>query len=304
MRLSCIWQGGHALKERTRRLHFSPSRTVSGNRARSFSATVLVVLAFACVTHAADDSKLSLTPVATMPRQELEDRTPHGPIQDNSFLVEEAYNQEDGVIQHISTFQLLTGSKDWVYTFTDEWPLRTIKHQFSLTFAGTRIGEFGGVGAGDTAINYRYQLRGSGETKVAIAPRLSLLIPSGNWHMGRGFGGTGLQSNLPMSFVFNRRLVSQQFADPQSGEHQQSRQRTGWFREGFEQLANLLRSNRNPFLYQSASWKTGFTQGLGDDVIGGVCPNELGIALHRQREWLFDSDVVFAFRDGRRWSLK
>jgi len=24
------------------------------------------------------------------------------PIQDNSFLVEEAYNQEDGIVQHIS----------------------------------------------------------------------------------------------------------------------------------------------------------------------------------------------------------
>jgi hypothetical protein len=28
-----------------------------------------------------------------------------GKIQDNSFLIEEAYNQEDGVVQHISAFQ-------------------------------------------------------------------------------------------------------------------------------------------------------------------------------------------------------
>ncbi len=28
------------------------------------------------------------------------------PIQDNSFLLEEAYNQEDGVIQHISYFRI------------------------------------------------------------------------------------------------------------------------------------------------------------------------------------------------------
>ena len=27
------------------------------------------------------------------------------PIQDNSFLIEEAYNQERGVVQHIGTFQ-------------------------------------------------------------------------------------------------------------------------------------------------------------------------------------------------------
>jgi len=135
-------------------------------------------------------------------------RTPSGPIQDNSFLVEEAYNQEDGVIQHISSFQRFAGSKDWVYTFTDEWPLRTQKHQFSMTFAAAHTAEFGGIGAGDTAINYRYQLLGSGETKLAMAPRLSLLLPSGSPAAGRGFGGTGLQTNLPISIVHNRRLVT------------------------------------------------------------------------------------------------
>jgi hypothetical protein len=41
-------------------------------------------------------------------------------IQDNSFLLEEAYNQEDGVIQHISLFQYLKKSKDWQYIFTQE----------------------------------------------------------------------------------------------------------------------------------------------------------------------------------------
>jgi hypothetical protein len=39
------------------------------------------------------------------------------PIQDNSFLIEEAYNQERGVVQHINTFQRVH-SGDWVYTFT------------------------------------------------------------------------------------------------------------------------------------------------------------------------------------------
>lgn len=30
------------------------------------------------------------------------DEKTQSPIQDNSFLIEEAYNQEDGVVQHIS----------------------------------------------------------------------------------------------------------------------------------------------------------------------------------------------------------
>ena len=37
------------------------------------------------------------------------------PIQDNSFLVEEAYNQEDGVVQHISFFQYLP-TTGWAFT--------------------------------------------------------------------------------------------------------------------------------------------------------------------------------------------
>lgn len=49
-------------------------------------------------------------------------------IQDNSFLIEEAYNQEDGVVQHIQMFQYLKKSKDWVYTFTQEWPVPKQTH--------------------------------------------------------------------------------------------------------------------------------------------------------------------------------
>ncbi len=41
-------------------------------------------------------------------------------IQDNSFLVEEAYNQNFGVVQHISSFTRFWNSKDWNYTFTQD----------------------------------------------------------------------------------------------------------------------------------------------------------------------------------------
>lgn len=132
------------------------------------------------------------------------------PIQDNSFLIEEAYNQEDGVIQHISTFEKLTNSRDWVYTQTDEWPLRTYKHQLSVTLAATHAGSFQGSGAGwgDTAFNYRYQLVGSGEKKVAVAPRLTLLFPTGDHSFGRGSGGLGLQTNLPISIQHTAHIVT------------------------------------------------------------------------------------------------
>src|SRR5580765_1491615 len=71
------------------------------------------------------------------------------PIQDNSFLVEEAYNQERGVVQHISTFSRMWNSKDWIYTFTQEWPVpRYPRHQLSYTLVAAHAGAFAGSGAG------------------------------------------------------------------------------------------------------------------------------------------------------------
>src|SRR4051812_34907067 len=102
-----------------------------------------------------------------------------GPIQDNSFLIEEAYNQEEGVVQHINTFQRSQHSKDWAYSFTQEWPVGTIKHQFSYTVPVLRSEEFR-TGVGDVALNYRYQLVGDGEAKLAIAPRLSVIVATGD----------------------------------------------------------------------------------------------------------------------------
>jgi hypothetical protein len=51
------------------------------------------------------------------------------PIQDNSFLMEEAYNQEEGVVQHINAFQWMRGG-EWLATFTQEWPVPKQAHQF------------------------------------------------------------------------------------------------------------------------------------------------------------------------------
>lgn len=132
------------------------------------------------------------------------------PIQDNSFLVEEAYNQEDGVVQHIQTFTRDWQSRSWVYTFTQELPVRGQKNQFSYTLAATHNGDYAGSGAGigDVAFNYRYQLVGSGETRLAISPRFTFIAPTGASRYGRGSGGMGIQAQLPFSFEISRHLVS------------------------------------------------------------------------------------------------
>ena len=132
------------------------------------------------------------------------------PIQDNSFLIEEAYNQERGVVQHISVFSHLWKSEDWAYKFTQEWPFPgPARHQLSYDIEILKSGEFSGsgMGLGDLSLNYRYQLLGDGTARVAFAPRLSLLLPTGRTKLGRGFGSTAVQANLPLSVVLGERWV-------------------------------------------------------------------------------------------------
>jgi hypothetical protein len=129
------------------------------------------------------------------------------PIQDNSFLHEEAYNQEPGVMQHISVFTHFWESESWAYGFTQEWPLGGMRHQGSFTLAVVRPGSFVDPGFGDLLLNYRLQALGGGDARWSFSPRLSLLIPTGDSKSGRGLGGAGVQVNLPLSVVVHDNLV-------------------------------------------------------------------------------------------------
>ncbi len=131
-----------------------------------------------------------------------------GPIEDNSFLIEEAYNQEAGVVQHISAFALQRATRAWAYAFTQEWPLFSQRHQLSYTLPIVSAGRGTGSGVGDIALHYRYQLADGTRSGVLVAPRLSLLVPSGDERRARGAGGAGVQVNLPVSVEHSARLVT------------------------------------------------------------------------------------------------
>ncbi len=150
-------------------------------------------------------------PGAGLRAQSIQSPAAEPTIQDNSFLIEEAYNQEAGVVQHISMFTRLWDSRDWAYSFTQEWPLPgRPRHQLSYTAVVTSAGAFPGSGAGfgDSLFNYRYQVLGDGESRVAFAPRATLIAPTGASRFGRGYGGFGFQANLPLSVVMNKRIVT------------------------------------------------------------------------------------------------
>ena len=117
-------------------------------------------------------------------------------IADNSFLVEEAFNQEPGVFQHIFNLRADDGG-GWEATFTQEWPVFSQSHQFSYTLPYAAA--HGESGVGDVLINYRWQALMERAGLPAFSPRISVILPSGSAPEGLGNGGAGWQVNLPFS---------------------------------------------------------------------------------------------------------
>jgi len=132
-------------------------------------------------------------------------------IMDDSFLVEEAYNQDAGVVQHILTaahsVERVSGPDDraWDMAFTQEWPLFSQAHQVSYTipFGAVDSGGQSESGFGDVMLNYRYQALFDEDTLTAFAPRFSLILPTGDEDDGFGDGTLGYQVNLPFSTALN-----------------------------------------------------------------------------------------------------
>jgi hypothetical protein len=144
---------------------------------------------------------MSLFPLQCMAAEEAKK------IQDNSFLLEEAYNQEAGVVQHIQSFMYLKKAKDWIYTFTQEWPVPKETHQLSYTIPVVHItGAANSSGIGDIALNYRYQA--VLKDHIAVAPRFSVILPTGDYKKGQGTDSIGLQTNLAMSVELSDKFVT------------------------------------------------------------------------------------------------
>lgn len=135
-------------------------------------------------------------PVSTVtPSEDLFDEA----IEDNSFFIEEAFNQESGVVQHISNGAYFRSpQRSFLYSFTEEWPASSMTHQLSYSIPYEFIGEGSGIGIGDILLNYRLQVWDKTHW-AAFAPRLSVIVPTGNVDKGLGYGVYGFQINLPFS---------------------------------------------------------------------------------------------------------
>ena len=134
-------------------------------------------------------------------------------LRDNSFLIEEAYNQEAGVVQHILTWRQevnhLPGGtdRDWQLAFTQEWPLGSERHQASYTLPYARLdaGEGAVSGFGDVVLSYRVRMVEESSSRPTITFRAGVVLPSGSSRRGLGEGAVGYELNLPVSKALSDR---------------------------------------------------------------------------------------------------
>lgn len=135
-------------------------------------------------------------------------------LQSNGLLIEEAYHQETGEVQH--TFSATRERSGlWTSAFSQEWPLWSEKHQLSVTMPmqlAANVLDGGGKGSakgiGDIEIGYSYFLLGNNDTRVTVSPAVSLILPTGNVGNGLGRGATGLELKVPVSVMLSERFVT------------------------------------------------------------------------------------------------
>jgi hypothetical protein len=130
---------------------------------------------------------------------------------DNSFLVEEAYNQDRGEVQHTlnAVYSNDLKRRGWSFNFEQEWWLFTEDHQvaFSVPFSHLREEGERQRGVGDIQIEYRYQLTEEGPNIPAVAPGFSLILPTGNRDKGTGNGVVGYEWSIAASKKVVSRLA-------------------------------------------------------------------------------------------------
>jgi hypothetical protein len=129
-------------------------------------------------------------------------------IEDNSMFIEEAFNQERAVIQHISNF--IFDKTGFQYVFTQEIPLPSDKHQLSVGLVYNSLKESptgapSPSGFGDMYLNYRPMLMDKTDWALVI-PRFTVIAPTGNPKYGFGSGGWGAQFNLAATKRLNNKI--------------------------------------------------------------------------------------------------
>lgn len=127
------------------------------------------------------------------------------PVEDNSFLVEEAYNQDPGVVQFINVYQKSSKTKDWSYVFINELPLMSRTHQFSYEIPYSYLESTDKTGMGDVKLNYRHEIFGN--DTFTTTGRLSYATTTGKFEEGLGAGVNTYEASLVTSVKINEQWL-------------------------------------------------------------------------------------------------
>lgn len=112
------------------------------------------------------------------------------PLEDVNVFAESGRNRSGAAL--LSTSFFLSGGREYGHELAHEWS--SARHQFGVTlplFGSSR------PMPGDATVNYRYQLIGDEDSRIAVAPRLSLVLPTRSARIGDA--ATGVQLNVPVS---------------------------------------------------------------------------------------------------------
>lgn len=137
-------------------------------------------------------------------------------LEDNSMLIDEAFNQEAGIIQHISN--MVVSNKALNYSYTQEIPLVGHKHQLSFAFSYVWLKKAGHLtkpmgipvltnGFGDILLSYHPLIAGKHKWALVV-PRITIIVPTGNAPSGLGNGGWGSQLNVAVTKRFSKKITA------------------------------------------------------------------------------------------------
>ncbi len=112
-------------------------------------------------------------------------------IEDNSFLLEEAFNQEWGIVQFIQKYQTSENAQGYEYVFENEIPITDKTHQFSYALTFARQDEEGHGALNDAVLNYRWQALN--KEGVLVTERFGLVLPTGRVDNNAGNGVYGFE---------------------------------------------------------------------------------------------------------------
>ena len=131
-------------------------------------------------------------------------------FEDNSFLLEEAINQEKRIMQYSSNFYFdnLRGG-NFLYSFNHEIPLGSDLNQISyaLTYylQNSSVTGSKGGGLGDLNVSY-HRMISDKKAWAMVVPGLTVIIPTGK--NGFGSGGLGGQLSLLVTKRLSRKIVT------------------------------------------------------------------------------------------------